>query len=101
MNPACQLCAGACCETICLPHTQLPVHDADWLKRHGCLQGDHVELPCRCRCLLPDGRCAEYDERPLTCRVYEMGGHACLATVARRRPHLFDEIVRLITEGKA
>lgn len=85
MNPACELCRGACCESITLPLPANPDH-AQWLALHGRPSGEGaVRLECQCR-QLKNGKCAIYEERPQVCRDYEPGSRACLSTVVLRRP---------------
>lgn len=96
MHPACQICRGACCEAIMLPPCRDP-EDTRWLALHGREVDGRVELLCQCHHLLPDGSCGCYEDRPRTCRVYEVGGVACLRAVRRRRtPAVLEEVKRLV-----
>ena len=81
----CQICRGACCESIVL---RLPATDAGaWLGLHGVSIGEHqVEIPAPCRKLSVCGSCSIHATRPDHCRTYVVGGADCRATVARRRP---------------
>lgn len=97
MHPACQICRGACCEAIMLPPWWDP-EDTRWLAMHGRLVDGRVELFCPCHNLRPDGSCAIYEGRPRTCRVYVVGGEACLRAVARRRAQGVLEEVKRLTE---
>lgn len=86
--PACQLCRGACCESIVL---NMPVRDAPaeavWLGLHGTVLPDgRLELRTPCSRLDGCGRCTIHDIRPSLCRNFEVGGADCRATIARRRP---------------
>ena len=85
MHPACQLCRGACCESLVL---HLPPTDAGtWLGFHGQPIGDrHVEFATPCSKLSTCGKCSIHRTRPEHCRTYAVGGPDCRATVARRRP---------------
>jgi Fe-S-cluster containining protein len=46
-----------------------------------------VEFEARCTALTKEGRCSIYEERPLTCELYPLGGQPCLETIKRRRPY--------------
>lgn len=82
MTP-CELCKGACCESIIAPVGGGP--NSVWFRYHGEPVGvDRVELNCSCR-MLKDGRCSVYDQRPDTCKAFIVGGPACRETVKRRR----------------
>jgi hypothetical protein len=103
MHPACQICRGACCESIVTPRPPGP--DGEWLAHHGTpLPDGRIELPLRCGKLSPCGTCTIHATRPQTCIVYEVGSPACRATVARRRPAQADEILAAMNgrdEGRA
>lgn len=85
MSKLCKECGAKCCQYFCfeidepddceefedvrwyLAHENVSVHideDGDW----------YISLANRCRYLGPDGRCADYDNRPLICRTYDMDG---------------------------
>jgi Fe-S-cluster containining protein len=83
MTP-CQLCRGACCESIVLT---LGLSDSErWLGLHGRpIAPGQVELATPCTQLCA-GRCSIHASRPDHCRTYEVGGADCRATVLRRRP---------------
>lgn len=89
MNAACERCEGACCEYFELP---LPANwsqsDLLWLGLHGALNVARRSLAfaCACQALLPTGRCAIYDTRPLCCVAMAVGGADCRAALARQRP---------------
>lgn len=86
MNKACQLCRGACCESMVLPTSGLAPDQAVWLALHGRMVGKgmvEVEQPCS---QLQAGLCAAWSHRPNMCRDYAVGGGSCRATVLRRRP---------------
>ena len=80
---ACELCGGACCESLVLP-----VRDdlaGQWFRARGIeIEPGLVEVEQRCK-FLQDGRCVIYRERPYACAGYEAGGENCRATVKRRR----------------
>lgn len=98
MNAACEICRGACCESMVmgLPHGDFGV----WLRYHGEPIGkERVELPSPCR-MLVEGKCSVWESRPEHCRCYEVGGEACRATVRRRRPGQWQEIFRAMEPKK-
>ena len=88
MNAACELCRGACCESLVFPVAkQSGSHSANtvWLRYHGEPVGDQeVELECKRR-MLKDGKCSVNQTKPKICEDFKVGGIACRATVRRRR----------------
>jgi Fe-S-cluster containining protein len=95
---ACELCRGACCESIILPLTGLNDDGARWFRYHGRLIGDAVELAAKCE-HLRHGRCDCYDTRPEPCRQFTVGGELCVSTVKRRRPNQAAAILALLGSG--
>lgn len=84
MNQACQLCRGACCESLLLS-TPTP-YLLDWAVTRGVqVSPTTVELPCRCRHLTEGGLCGIHLRRPQACYDYAVGGPECRAAVKRRR----------------
>lgn len=84
MTP-CELCGGACCETVFFTMPEGASIDRDWVRTRGMIphpEGVEVPLPCP---RLENGRCTCYTYRPDVCREYEVGGVACRTVVARRR----------------
>ena len=91
---ACELCGGACCQSVTLP--QVFGEDVNrWLSLHGVQNGNLIRLPCKCLMLM-DGKCSIYEERPQICRDYEVGSEACLKAIERYRPEQKEEIHKLI-----
>lgn len=86
MNPACELCRGACCESIVLKAP--PAGDPGrWLAYHAdSLPDGSLEIQSRCTRLSGCGACMIHASRPAQCREFPVGGPDCRATVARRRP---------------
>lgn len=84
MTGLCDGCGGKCCDHIIIEHI-LPqmnvgqfMDTVHWLELHeGISVSDinpdtrycklRIEVPCT---NLVDGRCSDYEHRPLTCRVY-------------------------------
>lgn len=94
MHPACNLCAGACCESIVIDR---PAGDVgDWLAHHGRALDASVELETPCGKLGPCGECTIWQNRPAPCRTYQVGGKQCRETVARRRPQNANVILALL-----
>lgn len=81
----CFICKGACCETIVFDETKLSPNHHVWLSLHGEIKEGMIELECKCKRLLDDGTCGDYENRPEMCRIFTMGGSACLNTIKRRR----------------
>ena len=48
------------------------------IERHRPEPHADVGKPAGCYWLGADGKCLHYDERPLVCREFEMGGEDCL-----------------------
>lgn len=84
MNAACQLCGGACCESLVV--TPPPTEEGRWLGYHGAtIEGGGIEIESPCNQLCA-GRCGIHAHRPRPCVDYAVGSLACRATVLRRRP---------------
>ena len=97
MHPACQLCRGACCESIVLPALP-PGDEGRWLGYHGRpLEGGAYEIPVPCTRLDSCGSCMIHASRPSVCRTYQVGGPACRATIARRRSTQAEAITALLS----
>ena len=97
MTP-CELCKGACCESIVIP---LKFEEADaqrWLGFHGTEQENGIRLDCKCS-KLRHGRCTIYDSRPDVCRVFEVGSPNCREAVKTRRQYKADKIFKLMEAG--
>lgn len=98
MNPACQICQGACCESLvfALPDTDL----GRWLGFHGVvIELGKSELPAPCTKLC-GGQCTIHEDRPQHCRDYTVGGVDCRSTVLRRRLDLATEIFAAMNKEK-
>lgn len=99
VNPACELCRGACCEGLRFPVTWFQSPDIEtWFAYHGVKDSaDHIYLSCPC-CNLKDGRCSIYDSRPEVCRMFTVGSVACRAAIHRNRLQQEKDIVQLIEQ---
>ena len=101
MNPACELCKGACCEGMAIDPALLglPADVLRWWRLHGqgSKLGGGTYLPCKCN-LLVDGKCTNYDGRPQLCREWNVGCRECRQTVRERRPKNWGSIFRLIEQ---
>lgn len=86
-HPACELCLGACCETMIVPLNvgMLSNQDRAYFRVRGRIEGSSLRIQSRCSVLKDDGRCGEYEHRPEACRVYVVGGDACVAAVRAQR----------------
>ncbi len=100
MHPACQLCRGACCESLVL---NLPPTDSGtWLAYHARpLGGALHEIESRCTKLAACGRCTIHATRPEHCRTYPVGGPDCRATVSRRRAVISEQIISLLNTRRS
>lgn len=92
-HPACELCRGACCETVLFPKAASNPDIDQWLGLRAIATTHNGNHLCQCRCTkLRHGRCTIYDERPNLCSEYMVGGDACRATVKAVRPEIAAEI---------
>ena len=83
MNPACEICKGACCESIVVGKPE--GDEGLWLAFHGKTIGaDKIELETPCQ-MLCAGKCSIWKLRPSNCAAYDVGGDGCRETVIRRR----------------
>jgi len=85
----CNICRGACCESITLEITG-PTNDfqrfLEYRTSPQITGKGRIGRNFECRCLmLKDGRCLVYEKRPKMCADFEPGGEVCRATVATRR----------------
>ena len=81
-NP-CIPCGGACCKSIIVNLTIQPGDDVEWMNARGTFEAPgRWRVETRCRHLTDAGLCGIYETRPISCKVYEVGGRDCLA--ARR-----------------
>ena len=98
MPTPCQVCQGACCESLLIP-IQNDSLSVDFWKTRGeisVINGDtFVEIESKCRHLVC-GLCSIYVARPEACRVYEVGSIACIETIKTRRKNKADLIISLI-----
>jgi Fe-S-cluster containining protein len=85
----CDICKGACCESFILQREILSELDklfafegGRWLRLHASESG---EFECPCTALSNEGRCIIYEDRPTTCKIFEVGGADCIKTVRARR----------------
>ena len=79
----CEQCVGLCCRyfafAIDKPRTKRDFDDIRWYMLHEDTivfveDGDwYVQINRKCKALLPDNRCAVYENRPAICRNYATG----------------------------
>jgi Fe-S-cluster containining protein len=96
---ACELCAGACCESLMFGISSDPVSLEFYSARAAIFNVETItvaEVPCACPQLNASGRCDIYPNRPKACRTFKPGSTMCLAAVKRRRPDQADQILALI-----
>jgi Fe-S-cluster containining protein len=89
MHPACEACAGACCESFTIPLDMADDKAVDYATARGQverLRGRNV-LRIEARCPnLSAGSCAIHATRPAICEDYRVGGPECIAAIRSRRP---------------
>ena len=86
MHPACEVCRGACCESLIFPAPELG-DQREFMEARGTefpIWG-HIEVESRCKHLCKDGLCSIHTARPKVCQDYKVGGLLCLLTIQRRR----------------
>jgi Fe-S-cluster containining protein len=101
MHPACEVCRGACCESLLVPVLRAPSTLAFYATRGDVFTvlgqpHDICELPTPCRHLDSCGACSIYESRPSACHTFEVGSRECRLTVKRRRATKADKILALI-----
>lgn len=90
----CEICQGACCESLLFPHYGGETPQDEFLKARGRVLGPFIELETRCPHLASCGSCGIYATRPRVCREYAVGSHLCLSTIAARRPGEWGERIK-------
>jgi Fe-S-cluster containining protein len=96
---ACNLCAGACCESLLFGIPSNPVTREFYSVRAEVFEADGItvaEIPCVCPNLSKEGRCNIYPNRPYACSNFKPGSSMCLAAIKRRRPDKADQIMALL-----
>ena len=100
MTP-CELCRGACCESLFMPIGP-DRHSVEFYSTRGKVftllgvRHKFLEVEARCPNLASCGTCSTYETRPHQCRIYAVGSAECRLTVKRRRPDQADAILSLI-----
>ena len=81
MNPECEACGGKCCKYIRYPLDNIDTPDTAWLQARGVIVHDpkqmHYYMVSRCKFLDDADRCSIHSSRPISCRIYEVGGADC------------------------
>lgn len=89
MIKACEVCRGACCESLVIETSIHPKVD-EWLQARGTiLINSRVEIETQCPSLT-SGKCSRYITRPEICKEYMVGGDECRETIKRRRKNWED-----------
>lgn len=86
-HPACELCRGACCETLSVPLNvgTLSNDSRRYFRMRGRIEGSTLRLDAPCQALTGEGTCGVYSTRPQGCKDYVVGGDACVAAVRAQR----------------
>ena len=102
MTTACQICRGACCESLLVPLADKPALIEFYATRGSILRvGERpvLEVEARCRHLgAPEGHCTIYTNRPQPCVDYAVGSALCRDTVLRRRAEQSGAIFALLPD---
>jgi Fe-S-cluster containining protein len=96
---ACELCKGACCESILLRIDTSPIETEFYDARGSVFQlhgFQYAELPARCPYLSKAGKCMTYAQRPVACSRFAVGSTMCLTAIQRRRPDQAEAIRALL-----
>lgn len=96
---ACELCKGACCESILIPIDPSPL-TTEFYEARGSVFEIHgqpyAELPARCPYLSNLGKCMTYAQRPVACSRFVVGSAMCVQAIRRRRPTQAEAILALL-----
>lgn len=98
INPACDACSGACCESLVMALPADP-EVAVWLTLKGRVEGTDVRIPAPCQAL-DHGRCGIHQMRPLLCRVFLVGGPQCVKSIRANRPKDAARLIRLARQNQ-
>ena len=96
---ACELCKGACCESILLPIDASPMTTEFYEARGSVFElygHQYAELPARCPYLSNLGKCMTYAQRPVACSRFVVGSVMCVTAIKRRRPDRAEAIMALL-----
>ena len=96
---ACELCKGACCESILIPIDSSPMTTEFYDTRGSVFEiygRTYAELPARCPYLSKAGKCMTYAQRPVACSRFEVGSLMCVTAIERRRPDQAKAIMALL-----
>jgi len=99
VSKACELCKGACCESILLPIDASPTTTEFYDARGSVFQlhgFQYAELPARCPYLSKAGKCMTYSQRPVACSRFVVGSTMCVTAIKRRRPEQAEAIMALL-----
>jgi len=99
VSKACELCKGACCESILLPISPAPTSTEFYAARGSVFMiatSTFAEVPARCPHLSQSGKCKTYDNRPVACSRFTVGSVMCLTAIERRRPDQAEAIIALL-----
>lgn len=86
----CRVCRGACCESMTIALNIPDTDEGRWIALHAIGGGTNskaVTFEVRCTALTEEGQCRihGWDERPVMCDVFPVGGPGCLEAIATRR----------------
>jgi Fe-S-cluster containining protein len=95
MDSLCELCRGICCECLITPWRL--IKNWNWWELHavGKVHEGFV-VAVRCRNLTTEGRCSDYENRPVNCREFEPGSPDCLELIRLRRPEIVEKVEALL-----
>jgi Fe-S-cluster containining protein len=99
MSKACELCRGACCESMMMTIDNNPVTTEFYRARASVFTIDSlpaIEIDSRCPSLSASGKCKCYASRPVACIRFAVGSTMCLTAIERRRPDQAEAIKALI-----
>jgi len=101
MHAACEVCRGACCESVYVPILR-DKDTREFYATRGSVftiygqKNDMAEIDSRCRHLDACGLCTIHDSKPAACDAFEVGCKECRLAIKRRRADQADRIISLI-----
>ena len=78
----CKECSGACCKSFIISHAGLTPDLIKYVNLHGVVGFNYTRILAECSNLI-NGKCSDYENRPDTCKDFQVGGVSCLEQRAK------------------